>query len=767
MSDAPAPTITVAFFDRATDNIPKLSDLDRADLIELLTRHDERPTKDGPLFSPTIYRPGTTRANENVVAITLLVCDVDDGWPIAEAVSLIEGLGLEHILYTTYSHSPAKPKYRVVLFPRVPVPANEWAMTWAGLAELFRGHIDPGTKDLSRIFYLPSCPPGAPHEVRTGKGRALDPQELPEPVDLEDALARLRKQPLGAEAAEIARRLYTGNLTTDGWTGLLNDWIVDQLVAAGLSDGQIERFHRHREDVRHTSSWKGRANRVRKPSGKKLRLRRATLEKEPSFAEAARAVSASGGGPPEGEPRWKAVPTNGGHPSPEIPPPTIDPGQDFRWACRFLQGFAHFTRPENYAFVVLFVAQACVADILPACYYLGLSGPPSSGKTKVLKLVLALGGGDLISDCTESYLSRVLENGKLLGFDELDDQLRAHKDGMLTSLLRQGTDPSSVRRILKEDYVGGDDGKSRRLWVPQDLPLYGPKAFTAVDDIEAALITRTQVLRLEPHDDVTMIVTNLYLKEGVAPLAEWFRAHRSRVRQEWTTERIRALMHSPAFQKKVARLKRGLPRDREIALLMFAVATAYGWESEFEEVIVPALEAQVDERLSDEEIEVAEYLDPLRIGAHVLLSSAVTELNQRREESGLKHVTASWLGRRLRRLGARVEKEIVRRWDLPGSPREIQITEEWWERLHPKRASPGSGGAGVSSGLRQELLPPAPPESPETAPTDPPTPIPIPITAGSDPGPTTRTPPVPIRTDSGAVSPRRPPEPPAPPEGKP
>ena len=316
--------LQLAFFDRLGDIVPKRRSLPWEEFVGLVHVHYVRNEKDGRLFSLTDYRDGATRGNDGVTRLTGFAGDVDDGWPLDEAESVLRRGGWAYVIYTTHSHTAEKPKFRIVVPFLAPVPVAEWERVWQQLDEVVEGHLDPGTKDPARISFLPSHPPGAPSEVRVGEGRPLDVTALPPLIDIEQVCAKLERLPLGAEAAEIARRLFDGRVTSDGWPGDANDWFVQMLVDAGLSPGEVERFHRHKETVRHTSDWADRAKRISKKGAdgkpkKTFHLRRATLEKSPFFRSIAEEVRKRqplphrGDGddrraPWSGKPGWEAEP---------------------------------------------------------------------------------------------------------------------------------------------------------------------------------------------------------------------------------------------------------------------------------------------------------------------------------------------------------------------------------------------------------------------------------------------------------------------------
>lgn len=77
--------ISVASFASITDALPKMATLSLAQFLAQFEQHTVIADKhSGKLWSPTIYADGANRKSTNVVAITALVVDVDDGTPFAE-----------------------------------------------------------------------------------------------------------------------------------------------------------------------------------------------------------------------------------------------------------------------------------------------------------------------------------------------------------------------------------------------------------------------------------------------------------------------------------------------------------------------------------------------------------------------------------------------------------------------------------------------------------------------------------------------------------
>jgi hypothetical protein len=336
---------------------------------------------------------------------------------------------------------------------------------------------------------------------------------------------------------------------------------------------------------------------------------------------------------------------------------------DLKGAVDALCALPCFPSAHDPHIVLMWCAQALVPDLLPACCHLAFSGPPSSGKTTALKSVLAIVDGLLVSDASEAYITRIFDDGRILGFDEVDEQLWAHKDGMLESILRQATDPKAMRRICEKT----DDGEI----VTRELRLYRPSAFTYSSGIEGALMTRTLLVRLEPDADSARIIRNLYSEKDLAALRIWLRDRADEVRQSWTTEKVEELMRSESFCRRLDKLQEGLPRDKQLAAILLATAEMFGWTAEVEEAILSRLRAATEDRISDTEVLVlgalaeAPWQPPLAPGEHKLVwqEDLLTLINERHKAQGLKSMSPERLGRILTRLGLRdgVDRIKVRR----------------------------------------------------------------------------------------------------------
>ena len=174
--DNPAPdaspepdAFVFTWFDGATLTRAKRARVARAEeLIEHAHPDDGRKKDAYPVWSPALYPDGQHRANAAVVAVSALVADIDDGTPIADVVGRLRDVTDAQILvHTSYSYTPEKPKYLVIMPLARPVAAEDFPAAWGWMADVM-GCVDPGTHDVSRIYFVPIARPGFYTETHDG-----------------------------------------------------------------------------------------------------------------------------------------------------------------------------------------------------------------------------------------------------------------------------------------------------------------------------------------------------------------------------------------------------------------------------------------------------------------------------------------------------------------------------------------------------------------------------------------------------------------------
>ena len=130
--------------------------------------HNDKMKKNGPAIALARFRDGQTRKNENVVAMSGLVMDLDDIDENARGEVFERLGGVAFCAWTTFGSRWAKPGecWRVVVPFSHEVPAADWPGVWQALCLRFApdatrkaGHlVDVTTKNLERLAFLPRAP---------------------------------------------------------------------------------------------------------------------------------------------------------------------------------------------------------------------------------------------------------------------------------------------------------------------------------------------------------------------------------------------------------------------------------------------------------------------------------------------------------------------------------------------------------------------------------------------------------------------------------
>lgn len=87
-----------------------------------------------PLWSPAVF--DGNRAQANVIEVSCLVYDIDDG--IAPFSSWQLFAQYKCIVHTSFSHKPHHHKYRVIMPLKKPVLVRDWQQFWRAAAELWQ-----------------------------------------------------------------------------------------------------------------------------------------------------------------------------------------------------------------------------------------------------------------------------------------------------------------------------------------------------------------------------------------------------------------------------------------------------------------------------------------------------------------------------------------------------------------------------------------------------------------------------------------------------
>jgi hypothetical protein len=150
----------------------------RAKAEELKVAARKEAKRDLRLWSPALYREGwAERGSEGVTHVSCLVLDYDMGVRIPDATAPFADFF--HLVHTTWSHTPAHPKFRVILPLACAVPAAQWDVLWRWAHERSGGEIDRAMSGPAATYALPATPyRDAPREALANAASLLDPREL-------------------------------------------------------------------------------------------------------------------------------------------------------------------------------------------------------------------------------------------------------------------------------------------------------------------------------------------------------------------------------------------------------------------------------------------------------------------------------------------------------------------------------------------------------------------------------------------------------------
>lgn len=201
-------------------------------------------------FVPALFRIPTRHA-DNVVSSTLIVFDVDqklgegyddDMIQLEEVEDALIDLCLEHIVYTSHSHTAAAPRFRIIITPSRPVLPDEHDTIYAAILEQiddFLGGrmlraLDPCWKSLSHCFYVYTAHPDR-------KQYAISFYNPGRPADVDDYKLHLSSYGLEAEYKPGAARKATGGTGARGRSYQLNR-IVGGMITSSTEEEIAQRL---------------------------------------------------------------------------------------------------------------------------------------------------------------------------------------------------------------------------------------------------------------------------------------------------------------------------------------------------------------------------------------------------------------------------------------------------------------------------------------------------------------------------------------------
>lgn len=168
----------------AADDNPTRHEITPAGLVvwlgQLFAARGPGP-KDGPWLCFADFN-GAQRSYANLVASHAVPLDLDLGHYIwTEADIRVRLAGYAFTAWTSYSHTPEAPRWRVVVPVERPMTRGEHYATWETLATLFNRDCGESSKDATRLNYLPgTCLHPEHAQFITGAGAMLPVSAVPE-----------------------------------------------------------------------------------------------------------------------------------------------------------------------------------------------------------------------------------------------------------------------------------------------------------------------------------------------------------------------------------------------------------------------------------------------------------------------------------------------------------------------------------------------------------------------------------------------------------
>jgi hypothetical protein len=121
------------------------------------------------------------RCDACVDRLTMAVYDVDTGTAddVARCEELLKSANVTRLWYSTHSHTPHKPSYRLILPFATPVCPEAWPAIRLGILHRYAIPADPGKcSGRSHFYFMPSVRPGGEAWSYHADGDLLDPTSI-------------------------------------------------------------------------------------------------------------------------------------------------------------------------------------------------------------------------------------------------------------------------------------------------------------------------------------------------------------------------------------------------------------------------------------------------------------------------------------------------------------------------------------------------------------------------------------------------------------
>lgn len=196
-----------------------------------LTTHTRSNRKGGKFFVGG-YFEGTERKEDAMVARTLLTLDIDDVQMSIEGLELhlLMNIDCAFCAYSTYSHTPEKPRIRVVIPLNQEITPNQYRDISHRFGDDLGLPLDACSYKPNQVMYMPSCPDtaiawsinqdGDAYQVEPALALVPSTEVVQDTGDADDLEAMIAEQPLDLTDEEIDGWLLAGpaqGLDYDAW----------------------------------------------------------------------------------------------------------------------------------------------------------------------------------------------------------------------------------------------------------------------------------------------------------------------------------------------------------------------------------------------------------------------------------------------------------------------------------------------------------------------------------------------------------------------
>lgn len=147
------------------------------DFFRQLSNRPLEGKQDAELISPAVFKPDSTRKNDNVLAWAgWAAVDVDELEIDGDVNDYIRSRfgDWDYIIYSTASSTIDKPKFRIIFRLGESVPHAKIKHFWWALNSELESIGDKQTKDLARMYYIPAAYANANNFFYVNSGRPLD-----------------------------------------------------------------------------------------------------------------------------------------------------------------------------------------------------------------------------------------------------------------------------------------------------------------------------------------------------------------------------------------------------------------------------------------------------------------------------------------------------------------------------------------------------------------------------------------------------------------